>query len=273
MLAAPMMLAPGLGWASCSDLSVTALEFGNYAGVALAGTATVTVHCQNNDHYQLGLGAGSGSSTSARRMANGANLLNYAMFRDPMRTQNWGNAAPADTLHRRGSGQSQSWPIYGQVSAGQYPVPGTYTDSVTLSVVSDAQIRQLVVKATVAAACTISALPLDFGTYSGTQLDVNGALTVTCTNTTAYYVNLSDGLHYDGNHLPRARGPGGVMLSYTMFRDAAHSRRWGNTLHFDGVAGTGNGKAQPLTVYGRVFAGQYVTPGNYSDTIVATVTY
>jgi spore coat protein U-like protein len=39
------------------------------------------------------------------------------------------------------------------------------------------------------------------------------------------------------------------------------------------VAKTGSGTAQTLTVYGQVPAGQFVTPGNYADTITVTLTY
>jgi spore coat protein U-like protein len=41
----------------------------------------------------------------------------------------------------------------------------------------------------------------------------------------------------------------------------------------DTVAGTGNGAAQAITVYGQAAAGQYVAPGSYADTITATITY
>jgi spore coat protein U-like protein len=58
-----------------------------------------------------------------------------------------------------------------------------------------------------------------------------------------------------------------------MFHDAARSSRWGNTYNLDGVAGTGSGSAQTLNVYGRVAAGQLVTPGTYTDTVIATITY
>jgi spore coat protein U-like protein len=39
------------------------------------------------------------------------------------------------------------------------------------------------------------------------------------------------------------------------------------------VTGTGNGAIQALTVYGQTPAGQYVSPGSYTDTITATITY
>ena len=60
-------------------------------------------------------------------------------------------------------------------------------------------------------------------------------------------------------------------LSYVITQDAGRVTNWG--LATGTVAGTGNGSAQTLVVYGRIAAGQYVTPGAYSDTITATVTY
>jgi len=35
----------------------------------------------------------------------------------------------------------------------------------------------------------------------------------------------------------------------------------------------GNGASQPITIYGQIPAGEYVTPGAYTDTITVTVTY
>lgn len=64
-------------------------------------------------------------------------------------------------------------------------------------------------------------------------------------------------------------GPAGATLAYALYQDSAHTINWGNTVS----TGTGNGSAQTLTVYGEVPAGQSVTPGAYTDTITATITY
>jgi spore coat protein U-like protein len=66
---------------------------------------------------------------------------------------------------------------------------------------------------------------------------------------------------------------GTVKLNYGLFSDAAWTTNWGNTSGTNWVTGTGNGAAQPLTVYGQIPAAQYVTPGSYSDTITVSVTY
>jgi spore coat protein U-like protein len=46
-----------------------------------------------------------------------------------------------------------------------------------------------------------------------------------------------------------------------------------NIVGTDTVAGTGNGTDQPLTVYGRVPAGQQAPSGSYTDSVTGTITY
>lgn len=130
------------------------------------------------------------------------------------------------------------------------------------------------VTATVNATCLISATNLAFGAYAGTQTDVNSTVTVTCTNTTPYAVGLNAGTFAAATVTTRRMsGTDANGLAYSLFQDAARTVNWGNTVGTDTVAGTGNGSAQALTVYGRVPAGQFVAPGAYADTITATVTF
>jgi len=130
------------------------------------------------------------------------------------------------------------------------------------------------VTATVQATCLISATNLNFGTYTGVLVSSTSTITVTCTNTSPYNVGLNAGTAPGATVTTRKMsGPGGALLAYALYQDAAHSINWGNTVGTDTVAGTGNGNAQALTVYGQVGAGQFVTPGAYVDTITATITY
>jgi spore coat protein U-like protein len=68
-------------------------------------------------------------------------------------------------------------------------------------------------------------------------------------------------------------GPGGATLSYALYQDSSHTTNWGNTVGTDTKSGSGNGSAQTLTVYGNLGGNQYPTPGSYSDTITATISY
>ena len=130
------------------------------------------------------------------------------------------------------------------------------------------------VSATVQATCLISATPMAFGTYTGVIANSTSTVTVTCTNTTTYNVGLNPGLATGATVTTRKMtGPASALLSYALFSDSSRTVNWGQTVSTDTVAGTGNGSAQPITVYGQVAAGQYVAPGAYADTITATVTY
>ena len=112
-----------------------------------------------------------------------------------------------------------------------------------------------------------------FGTYNGAVANSTSTVSVTCTNTTPYNVGLNAGTATGATVTTRQMTNGSAVLSYSLTSDSGHSVNWGNTVGTNTVAGTGNGSAQSLTVYGQVAAGQYVTPGAYADTITATVTY
>lgn len=130
------------------------------------------------------------------------------------------------------------------------------------------------VSATVQATCLVSASPMSFGTYTGAVVNTTSTVSVTCTNTTAYNVGLSAGLASGATVTTRQMtGPSSAVLGYSLFSDSSRSVNWGSTIGTDTVTGTGNGSSQALTVYGQTAAGQYVTPGSYTDTITATVTY
>jgi len=146
--------------------------------------------------------------------------------------------------------------------------------TLSVSAMASTATTTFTVSATIAASCQISASNLGFGAYSGSQSNVSTTVSVTCTNTTPYNVGLNAGTSTGATVTTRAMtGPGGATLSYALYQDSGHSTNWGNTVGTDTKAGTGNGSAQSLTAYGQIAAGQYPSPGSYSDTITATVTY
>ena len=129
------------------------------------------------------------------------------------------------------------------------------------------------VSATVLKDCIVSATAMAFGNYTGAVNSAQSTVTVTCTNTTTYTVGLSAGLASGATVTTRQMQNGTALLSYGLFSNATWTTNWGNTSATNWVSGTGNGAAQPLTVYGQIASGLYVTPGSYTDTITATVTY
>jgi spore coat protein U-like protein len=128
------------------------------------------------------------------------------------------------------------------------------------------------VTATVLASCTVAATPLPFGSYTGAVLNVTSTVTATCTTTTPYTVGLNAGTSGGTVTTRQMTGALATLLPYSLSVDSAHTVNWGNTAG-SFVAGVGTGAAQPLTVYGQIAASVFATPGAYTDTITATLTY
>jgi spore coat protein U-like protein len=256
-------VAPATGQ-TCT-LSISTLNFGTYAGTLLNGTAAGTVTCASAWDIPLNAGMGAGATETVRKMTGpGGATLNYQLFTDSARTNNWGNTTGNELT---GTGNA-SITVYGQISAGQFLAPGTYTDTVSSATTS------FVVTAVVQATCTISTTSLSFGTYSGAVVNSTSTISVTCTNTTSYNVGLNAGTATGATVTNRSMtGPASALLGYKLFSNSGRTTNWGNTVGTNTVGGTGSGIVQPLTVYGQIPAGEYVRPGSYTDLIVATVTY
>ena len=149
--------------------------------------------------------------------------------------------------------------IFGFVALGLTPT-SAFASTATVNVA---------VTATVQTNCTITTSPMAFGTYTGAAASTTATLTVTCTNTTPYTVALNAGTATGATVTNRSMtGTGSALLGYALYSDAARSVNFVTTASI-----TGNGAAQPITVYGQIPAAEYVAPGAYADTITATVSY
>lgn len=130
------------------------------------------------------------------------------------------------------------------------------------------------ISATVLAQCDVSATSLSFGNYSAAQLDGTATVSVTCTTSTPFTVALDTGSGTGATVAARKMtGPSSATLTYALYRDSGRSQVWGVTVGTDTLASTGTGATVPLTVYGRIPAGQHPTPGAYTDTVNVTLAY
>ena len=123
--------APGCG------ISASNLSFGNYTGKAIAATTTIQVGCSSGTTYNVGLNAGTstGATVTTRKMTGpGAASLGYALFSNSAMTTNWGNTVGTDTVPGTANGKVQSLTVYGQLTAGQPLVTGSYTDTITATI-------------------------------------------------------------------------------------------------------------------------------------------
>jgi spore coat protein U-like protein len=133
--------------ASCT-INAATLNFGaSVAGTtlvasAVSGSTTASVTCTSGSPYSIGMDNGANVSGSQRRMANGANYLNYNLYVDSLHANPWTTASSSSTCTTTsdcylgtGSGSAQTVNIYGAVpSTGTAPPTGTYTDTVTMTI-------------------------------------------------------------------------------------------------------------------------------------------
>ena len=137
----------------------------------------------------------------------------------------------------------------------------------------------------IACSCSISAEPLNFGTYNpinSSNVDAAGNVSVSCGAllvgfNVSYEMTLSSG--GSGNLLNREMSNGGDTIAYNLYTNSSRTTIWG-----DGAGGTGsitnsylltlvNNRTDNFPIYGRVLSGQNVSAGAYSDSLVATVIF
>jgi spore coat protein U-like protein len=144
--------------------------------------------------------------------------------------------------------------------------------------------------ATAASDCSVTATGVAFGVYDpslATADDSTGSVVVTCiytgpggSDTANYTVTLSTGT--SGSYAPRKLAAGASRLDYNLFRDAARTQVWGNASAGTAIItgslkvgpGAGNAtRSATHVVYGRIPQLQDADTGNYTDSILVTLTF
>jgi spore coat protein U-like protein len=125
--------------------------------------------------------------------------------------------------------------------------------------------------------CSVSATGINFGSYdvfSTIPTDSTSTIFVTCTAPWPV-VTISIGASSNsGVFNPRTmkNSLGSDTLNYNLFTDSSMGAVWG-----DGTGGTQtivhqpNKKTVPETVYGRIFPGQDISPGSYTDNLTVMI--
>jgi spore coat protein U-like protein len=124
--------------ATCLVNSASTLNFGTQGVLStnVDQTSTVQVTCTNTTPYNIGLnaGTGTGATVATRKLTSGATTVNYTLYSNSTRTTLWGNTVGTDTVAATGNGAAQSYTVYGRVPPQAAPAPGTYTDTITVTV-------------------------------------------------------------------------------------------------------------------------------------------
>ncbi|MFM0065191.1 Csu type fimbrial protein [Paraburkholderia aspalathi] len=309
-LCALLGVLPQRASAQTCTASPSTLSFGNVSPIglsAVAATGTVSISCTwpavtLTPSVQVCLNMG---GTTPRALTIGANQLQYNLYQDAALSLPWGSTTLGTipisvTLNKPVTGNTATTSVnfYGQITANQPTVPTTGNASTTYSqtlsqtsltygfflllapgcaaLTTSAGSFGFTASATVVNNCLISATNVAF-TSTGvlsSALNASGAITARCTNGDAYQIALSSGLSGSVAARQMQRAGGGGAVNYQLYTDAAHTSAWGDgTAGTTMATGTGSGNAVSITVYGRVPAQTTPMPGNYSDTITATISF
>jgi len=124
--------------ATCTINSASTLNFGTQGVLAtnVDQSSTIQVTCTNTTPYNIGLdaGIGAGATVATRKLTSGANTVNYTLYSNSGRTTVWGNTVSTDTVAGTGNGAAQSYTVYGRIPSQTTPAPGSYTDTITVTV-------------------------------------------------------------------------------------------------------------------------------------------
>jgi len=128
-------------------ITVRPISFGIYTPLSATNvdvTGQIDLRCRGRrGSFAVILGPGISGDQLARTLtAGGSNILNYNFYRDPARTQIWGDGTPptfviSDDGRGRGRGRRRgrySYPVYGRIFANQAPNSGSYADNIIVTV-------------------------------------------------------------------------------------------------------------------------------------------
>lgn len=120
---------------SC-NVAAANLSFGAVGDLnsAVDAQSSLTIQCSRDIGYAIGMNGGLSGATdpTARQMTAGGQTLTYGLYQNSARTTPWGTGASA--WSGTGTAGAQVIPIYGRVPVQTTPPPGSYSDTVVVSV-------------------------------------------------------------------------------------------------------------------------------------------
>lgn len=122
---------------NCS-VSATNVNFGStgFLNSNIDATGTLSIQCSSTLPYSVSLDGGLSGATNPtqRKMTlSGSNIL-YGLYQDSARSVAWGSTVGTNTESGTGTGSTQSLTVYGRVASQTTPNPGTYNDTIVVTV-------------------------------------------------------------------------------------------------------------------------------------------
>jgi spore coat protein U-like protein len=145
LLVAPLLLAAACAAQAACNVTMPNLSFGTYdplsaAPATTSGNATVTCNEVPAPTVQMQLGPSSVSGGFIpRRMRNAASgdTLSYNFYADAGATQVWGDGTGGTVTRSQRVRFFQPWSVtfYGRIPVNQNVTPGSYTDTLMITIV------------------------------------------------------------------------------------------------------------------------------------------
>ncbi len=122
----------------CQQPEVSPLNFGDYASGNSGGygltRGSISVTCTSGTPYQIDIGPGESTDIAHREMSDGKQHLYYQIYIDAGYQMAWGDNVRGVSVSGIGTGQAQTYPVYGLLPAGQNVASGNYTDALNVNV-------------------------------------------------------------------------------------------------------------------------------------------
>lgn len=136
------LIAPAARAVISCTAAASSVAFGTYTPLqtsALEADGTITVSCTGAlfDTATVSLSPGSSGTYTNRTLTSGASILNYNLYTSGAYSTVWGNGSGSSSTV-----QTLIWffaptatlTVYGAIASGQDPAPGSYTDTITVTV-------------------------------------------------------------------------------------------------------------------------------------------
>jgi spore coat protein U domain-containing protein, fimbrial subunit CupE1/2/3/6 len=137
--AATILLASHGANAQCVIAAVP-VNFGVYqpfSAIPVDSNGNITVRCQFFGSYKIALSSGLTGNVTDRRMSRAGSQLSYQLYINPARHTVWGDGTGGSvTVVGLCPGNcDNNYPVYGRMPPRQSVAPGTYVDTITVTVI------------------------------------------------------------------------------------------------------------------------------------------
>jgi len=124
---------------ACSIGALTGMAFGSYdvfSSEDTLGAGNIQVTCDQPFSISLSAGANSNNYRTRRMAGPNGSYLFYNLYSDVDHLSLWGDSTdPSQMVHGKGTGQAESFDVYGVIGHGQTAASvGTYGDSILVLV-------------------------------------------------------------------------------------------------------------------------------------------